>query len=298
MAAAIRIGVLEVTLPTASDGTFWLSCDLGEHLGVDNHEAGRLLRAALKAAAASKPPGRISVEATLDWVIVEAGNARAMMHLLDLLAATPAGPRLGLDPAALASAGQALAAHRRPRRQPWALGDVFTVPVGDSDGTLAGGQIVGVHERLPTCALFDFRSSQDQEVDPIEVVTSRTITILHSLGTDLADGTWRVVGDAPVTVDPWSGRHGAARSGRTWDGLGSVAEAWFGQRPWNESADERLIDEVLLPGVTRPATAWLLEPDQRAFLLERYRLREVPWREITEAIEGWRLARAPDLGVR
>lgn len=257
---AVEVGPLTVFFPRGSERSFWFSEDLTELLGVEvNADAEARLRAAL----GERPPGRLGFDTEADAVLVRASNPDLLRHVLLTLRALSVDPeQLPVD--VIEAGVAAMRAAPRPRRQRWAVGDVFGVPL--ADGTFTAGQVVDTPgPRLgATLALMDHPPRAALAADELEeIVTARTVTILHTTAADLDDGTFPVIGRGPVLVDPDSGPQGPVTRGHSWDGIGWMANAWWGLYPWDGLADPRALDKMLTSGLSAPDRAWRLTPAER-----------------------------------
>ena len=255
---SIQVGLLSIELPDVSEARCHLMHDLTELFGVEtNQDALEHFRVAWREAGHK---GRLDLDCESDFVFIYAGRdaileAAALIHTL---AGKP------LPAAELAAARAQLRAHKRPKPRRWNVGDVFAVPL--IDGSLGFGQVLweqdfaaGSGLRAPTCALFELHASAAPG-DLDEVVTSRTIAILHEPSRALDSARWQVLGNRPPANAPFSGPCGqpgkvGAVSG---DHLEQLANAYHGLAPWNAYYKDDYLDFYLLPGITRPASAVLV----------------------------------------
>jgi len=265
----LKIGVLTIRLPDESKSTFRLKHDLAQVMGLEyNHEAMSLLKKALGDESLSNEQIEVTHEA--DAVYVETPKANHMARALEVLLRVASAGALGYSAEDISDATKAMNRHVRPPATPWKVGDVFAISMADE--TFGFGQVLGKHLEQPTCALFDARADRPL-ADIEEVVTSPTIAILHCDAKHLLSGRWQVIGNAPPVNDPWSGPCGHRSFGRTWGGLGELAEAWFGLRPWNGLSDAKFYEGFLLPGVKRPEKAKVLSPEERTRHLSQMKSR-------------------------
>jgi hypothetical protein len=260
----VRLGVLDIVLPTASDARCYFMHDLAGLFGLEtNSEARDLLLARWRSA---PHKGRLDVDHESDFVIVSAGRDSIVSAaiLVHEIAGRP------LDDGTIEPARAAVRKAKRPPRVAWVVGDIFAVPLGD--GTFSFGQVLfeqkfatGSRVRAPTCVLLEHRAADLLSCDPTEILTSRSLAIFHELSTALDAAEWTVVGHAEPCADPRSGRCGiAGEVGSTSGGmLAGLARAYWGTEPWNVMADERYWDKLLLRGVERPPQANVLSPEAR-----------------------------------
>jgi hypothetical protein len=96
-------------------------------------------------------------------------------------------------------------------------------------------------------------------------MTTRTLAILHVQSDSLDGGAWRVLGRRAITIDPFSGPDGkwGEVGGVSWEGLEILANAWHGLEPWNRFFRTDFLDQHLMRGVERPASAVMLTAEER-----------------------------------
>jgi hypothetical protein len=250
---AVRLGAIEIVLPTAGEPNCYIFHDLATLFGDDyNSEALDRFKAEWKK---RRKRGRLDLDCEADAVAIYGGR-EAILEAATIICelATPNVARPSRDEIEVART-----ALKRPPRVQWQVGDVFAAPL--VDGSFAIGQVLwemtfakGFQGRAPTVALFEHRTTSPAVVNLDDAITARTLAILHVQSDALDIGTWRVLGRRLVVDDPHSGpctsRHGLRTS---WDGLEILANAWYGLTPWTD----RYLDDFLMPGVKRPPTVML-----------------------------------------
>jgi Immunity protein 26 len=253
----LQVGFLTVSLPSASTRECSIMHDLAGAFGLElNSEALEKFEEAWRASGSRR---RIDCDQEADYVFVEGGRdaileAAVVIHRL-------AGQDLSEEQ--IKEARSRLKAHKRPKPTEWKIGDVFAVPLGD--GTCSFGQVLWNRAdfNAPTCALFEHRAASTAAALE-EILTSRTLAILHVQSDSLDEGRWTVIGHADPINDPFSGPCGDPRKagGTHWDGLETVARAWWGLDPWNVYYKPTYLDFYLLAGVERSQHALLLEQSE------------------------------------
>ncbi len=261
MQDSVEVGPLTVFFPTGSLRSFWFAEDLTEMFGLEvNSEAEHRLRKALR----EHPKGRLGFDHEGDAVTVNASNPVLMRHVLEVVRGLCLDPEI-LPIPAIEAAFVAMQAAPKPKRQRWEIGNIFAVPL--ADGTWTFGQVVDSPgpELGATLALYEFRRPEPAITAEMveDIVTSRTLTILHTTSAAIEDGRFHVVGTGPILVDPAAGSQGPRERGHSWDGIESVANAWYGLSPWNDCYDEDFLDRRIMAGLKRPPTAWVLTPEER-----------------------------------
>lgn len=267
---SVQFGVLEIVLPTAGESQCYIFRDLTELLGLEyNSEALDQFKVEWKR---RRKRGRLDLDCEADAVSIYGGREailEAALLIYELAIPSVARP----TPAAVEQARGAIKRHKRPPRVAWAVGDVFAAPL--LDGSFVLGQVLwemtfakGYSGRAPTVALFEHRATSPTGVDLDDAVTTRTLAVLHVQSSSLDTGEWRVLGRRPVTTDPFSGPCG--KPGQegciSWDGLEILANAWYGLEPWNRFFRTDYLDQTLMRGVRRPASAVMLTAEERVAL--------------------------------
>ena len=146
------------------------------------------------------------------------------------------------------------------RKQQWARGDVFLVPL--QDGTNALAQIVGREAQVlnsVTCAFFESRLAEG--VTPIEADSAlgRLISILFCTRDLLDSGRWKVVGNRSVELKkkdmPYENCRSKGWVGAEVEGSGIVEDflnAFHGLQPWDAYKDPNYFDKLLLSPKKKP----------------------------------------------
>jgi hypothetical protein len=257
---AVRLGAIEIVLPTAGEPNCYIFHDLAGLFGDDfNSEALDRFKAEWKKRGKR---GRLDLDCEADAVSIYGGREavlEAAILICDLAIPSVARP----SRAEIESARAVIKRFKRPARVQWQVGDVFAAPL--VDGSFAIGQVLwemtfakGFQGRSPTVALFEHRSTSLTAVDLDDALTARTLAILHVQSDGLDTGRWRVLGRRPVVDDPRSGPCTSRDGLRTsWDGLQILANAWYGLTPWNAFYKDGYLDDFLMPGVKRPAKVML-----------------------------------------
>ncbi len=137
-------------------------------------------------------------------------------------------------------------------------GDLFGIPLKDESFLL--GQVLSIEpEALNSigCALFSARWKKGESIPP--PLFSDLFSILL-ITRDLLDlGTWKVVGNAPVSLSrdaiPYESLRKAGFVGAKIVGskiISSFANAFFGLDIWDKWADPKYLDKLLMSPDKRP----------------------------------------------
>ena len=254
---SLRLGSVDLYLPDASDPDFWFCHDIASLLG---HETNAQALAVLEKAIAEddeRPRGKLDIDHEADAVCVRTRRPELLIHTVRVLYRL-AG--LELDHDELASTLARARASKRPKPQPWKLGDLFSIPLNAT--TFAFGQVLGTHSTGPTLVLFEGRAPGLLRAD--EILELGFITILHTDGICLDSKEFAVLGHAEPAVDAASGPWGQGGTSTSDAVLKQFARVWYGLEPWNVLYREDYWDRLLFRGRPRPASALLLTPEQRA----------------------------------
>ncbi len=256
---SIELGGVVIWLPTAGEPKCNIVQDLAGPFGLEtNHDAMVRLRRAWREGAYR---GRLDLDCESDFVSIYAGRDAIVDAAVLITRLAISGRLRAVSDQDVSRVRAEVSAYRRPPRRPWEVGDVFAVPL--DDGSFAFGQVLWEDCREPTCALFEHRSVAP-ETDLDEALTSRTLAILHVSSEHLDAGEWQVVGRHPPMNDPFSGPCG--RPGTvgctSWDGLDTLANAWYGLTPWNVAYRDDYLEQFLMPAIERPAAAVMLGKDE------------------------------------
>jgi hypothetical protein len=144
------------------------------------------------------------------------------------------------------------------KKQSWLIGDQFLVPL--PDGSASRGQVVGQEPRVlnsVTCAFYSAKLSPNAK----QAITSldSLIACLFTTRDLLDNGTWRVLGHAPVTIPPHlfpfeETRHHGWVGAKVY-GSQIVAEflaAFHCLAPWDDWADPTYLDRLLITPDKKP----------------------------------------------
>ena|SRR5688500_4003018 len=162
------------------------------------------------------------------------------------------------------------------RRKTWDVGNVFAVPL--ADGTHCLGQVVGREAQVLnsiTCAFYGKRLSETELLDVRGTPEIGDLIAVQFITKELLTRkVWKVVGSFPVTLEKRFFPHEDKRA-QNWIGAKMIGagimrrflNAYFGFEPWNVMVQEDYYDQLLTPGISRPASAVVLSSAAR----EEYR---------------------------
>ena len=140
----------------------------------------------------------------------------------------------------------ALKKWRRPKKQRWKEGDIFSIKL--SDGSYAYAQIAEKYEGVqPVCVLFEGTYNELPELK--NIVTKKIIALLSIVGTGLNDFTFKVMySTMPIIKVPVPRKRDPVRY-ITYDDstLIELAESLAELREWESYLDSMVIKDNLVP---------------------------------------------------
>lgn len=170
-------------------------------------------------------------------------------------------------------------AHRSPAAVPyaprfkvrrWKPGMVYAVPL--QDGSFGFAQAIA--PAMPTVvdlAVFGARAPALPTALP-PLGRDDLVALCATWRQELNNGSWHALGVTTLSVDPMDcPNQKPCASGNDvgiehYDAglIERLLDAWHGLTAWNVMYEEDFFDEMLAPGVTRPSTAIVLSPEERA----------------------------------
>lgn len=139
------------------------------------------------------------------------------------------------------------------KKQPWRVGDVFTVRT--SDGMFVLGQIVGREADVlnsVSLAFFDVRVADPRDAVGAELNAELVFSIVFSTQDLLDSGRWTVAENRPPAVDsqqrPYEELRSSGFVGAIVRGSAIVEEflnAYYALSPWDDWADPMYLDHLL-----------------------------------------------------
>lgn len=268
----LKLGPVVIHLPDATLKYFYINADLAELFGLEySDEVPKKFNAALKALPTGRRP-KLNIDFEGDNTSIKSPKAEMILEAALLINdLSIASFKKVISSKEVDQAKKALAAWKRPKKQNWKVGDVFSIPL--SDGSYGFGQILDEQYKIGiSCALFELKSpTMDKPVK--EICGTKVISVLHTTANLLNNFHWRVFGNFNPVTKGSSGSSGEVNavgsSSYSPNVLGHLLEAYYGLAPWNSMKDENYYDKMLLPGklfrpaMKRPKTAKILSPEER-----------------------------------
>ncbi|MGD9662304.1 MAG: hypothetical protein AB7U63_13630 [Porticoccaceae bacterium] len=288
----VKYGDIEIHFPNVSLNVFSIFTDLAERFGVEyQSDAVSILKSELKKQTDMKPKPNIDFES--DRTSIHSRNADTMLKVAEII------NRLVLDEFRVVLSTderkailEQMKGWKRPKKQAWAVGDVFSMEL--TDGTFMFGQILdsGLSKGCAVLVGFELRKAMSM-VSMAELKRSKMISILHYTCNCLDSGAYPVLFKAQpvIAVETDNRTHSIEENGfrasisgakavvnkyfSTSDAvLLELCKAYYGLTPWNVYKAGHY-DEMLLPGRPVPKTAQFLDPNARnKYRLEHFGLDE------------------------
>ncbi len=256
----INLFPFAIHLPDESISSFWISHDLAELFGYEfNSEAIDALNEKIEKDPYLKTLG-VVIDGEADSVSIHCSSADEIFSISRVINELSIGEfNVQLGENDVIRLKKTLNSWIRPIRQEWGTGDIYSFML--NDGSYGFGQVLMAHEKSATCGLFKINNEQSS-ADIKGFRKNKVISILNVLSDKLDKGNWQIIGNKRPCDNP------NKRVGKTLQGVGAmsyssgamelIANAWFGLVPWNCGVSIGFFDEILLRGVRRPNSAWIL----------------------------------------
>lgn len=266
----IQLGPLSISLPNQTSAVFTIFENLADFFDTEyQSEAVNLLNNELKKTAL-KPKPNIDYES--DYTHIDSRSADtifAVAKIINELCVQEKHQKI--SESEFNEIYNQLKNHKRPPRQKWKIGDVFSVPLLENNFSF--GQVVGTHitKTSPTCILIDLLK-KDQNVSIEELQNAKIITIQNLDAEYLSNHTFKIITNINILVDPLKAKKGHSTSDNI---LILLANAYYGFEPWNTLGDEKYYDKILFEGMERPKNIiWLNGTERNKYRRENFKIDE------------------------
>jgi hypothetical protein len=266
----IIFGHIRISLPNESASYFSIFENLADLFGTDfQSEAVELLRTELKKMNV-KPKPNLDFES--DYTQIDSRNANTIFAVANVIyQLTLPDRRMEIKGEQLEEIHQQLKKWKRPPRQKWKVGDVFSIPL--LDGSFSFGQIIGTHltAKSPIMALFEIRQTADK-ITVAHLLEARVLSVWNSDDEDLSNHKYKVLFNAEIIISPDKVKDKKESGGATMDNLANV---YFGIEPYNVMADEYYYDDYWQPNIKRPEDVlWLNREERIKYRREKFNIDE------------------------
>jgi hypothetical protein len=267
----VKYGNIDIDFPTASVGLFSIFHDLVDLFGVEyQSEAVSLLKEELKKYEELKPKPNIGHEA--DFTHIDSRSADTIFKVAEIINNLAVGEfKVQLSAAEKQEIYRHIKAWKRPPRQKWKIGDVFSIPLLDK--SFSFGQVVGTHltAKCPILALFEIKQEKG-EVTFDQLIEARVLSVWNADDELLANHTFKVLFNEEILVSPDRVRNKDMSGGAT---MCKLANVYFGLEPYNVKYREDYYDYYFQPKIGRPKNViWLNKEERNKYRLEHFGVNE------------------------
>ncbi|SIS39805.1 Immunity protein 26 [Chryseobacterium joostei] len=266
----IQFAHFNIQLPDKSSAEFSIFEDLAELFGQEfQTEAVGILKDALKSPDL-KPKPNIDYES--DFVQVSSKNADAIFTVAKTIyQLTVPEKRTEITEAELDDIYNQLKKWKRPPKQKWEIGDVFSVPL--LDGTFSFGQIVGTHSTAtsPVLTLFEIKQEKDN-ITTEELIIARVLSVWNADEEPIVSHQYKILFNEELLVSPEKVKNKKRSGGAD---LHVLANVYFGLEPYNVMFKENYYDDFWQPNIQRPQhIIWLSDEEREKYRKEKFNINE------------------------
>lgn len=267
----IKYGNIKIWLPTATTGYFWIFQDLVDFFGVEyQSEAVSLFKQELKKHEDIKPKPNIDYEA--DSTHIDSRSADTIFKIAEIINNLAVSEfKIHLSADEKQEVLRQLKAWKRPPRQKWKIGDVFSIPLLDK--TFSFGQVAGTYltAKCPIMALFEIKQEKS-EITIDQLLEARVLAVWNANDENLDNYECKVLFNADIIVSPDKVKDKKQSGGTTICGLANV---YFGLEPYNVMYKENYYDAYLQPDIERPKNVlWLNNEERIKYRREKFNIDE------------------------
>lgn len=261
----IKFDFFTIQLPNESYAVFSIFEDLADFFETEyQSDAFDLLKVELNELNL-KPKPNIDYES--DFTQIDSKNADTIFEVAKAIHRLSTSKKKNkLSDSELETIYKQLKKWKRPPKQKWKIGDVFSIPL--LDGSFSFGQIVGIYlTKSPILALFEIK--QDQiNITSNNLIEARVISIWNSDDEFIANHKYKILFNAEQITNPENVKD-KSKSGGT--NMHDLANAYFGLEPYNVLYKENYYDDYLQPNIKRPKNVlWLSQEDRKKYRKEKY----------------------------
>lgn len=266
----IKFDFFTIQLPDESSAVFSIFEDLADFFGTEyQSEAYKLLKSKLKTLDL-KPKPNLDFES--DFTIVDSKNADTIFEVAKTIHhLTVPEKKQQLSDTELETIYLQLKKWKRPPRQKWKIGDIFSIPL--LDGTFSFGQIVGTHltSKSPILALFEIKQEQSIITDD-KLIKARVLSVWNSDDEYIANHKCKILFNQEPLTNPKNVKNKNQSGGPN---IHELANVFFGLEPYNVLYNKNYFDEFLQPNIERPKNIiWLTDEERNKYRREKLKIDE------------------------
>ncbi len=266
----IKFDFFTIQLPDESSAVFSIFEDLTDFFGTEyQSEAFDLLKAKLKDLDL-KPKPNLDYES--DFTQIDSKNADTIFEVAKAIhSLSISKKKTELSNNELETIYGQLKKWKRPPRQKWKIGDVFSIPL--LDGTFSFGQIVGTHltPKCPILALFEIKQKLNV-ITTEELIKIRVLSVWNSDEEYITNHKYKVLFNYEPIANSESVKNKKKSGGAN---IHDLANVFFGLEPYNVMFKEDYYDDFLQPNIERPQNiVWLNKDERNKYRLEKFKIDE------------------------
>jgi hypothetical protein len=266
----INFDFFTIQLPNESAAVFSIFEDLADFFGTEyQSEAFDLLKSKLKTLEL-KPKPNLDYES--GFTQIDSKNADIIFEVAKTIhSLSVAKKKNEFSKSELDTIYGQLKKWKRPPRQKWKIGDVFSIPL--LDGTFSFGQIVGTHltSKSPILALFEIKQEQNI-IATDKLIEAKVLSVWNSDDENIANHKYKVLYNEELIATPENVKDKKHSGGAD---IHHLANVFFGLEPYNVMFKEDYYDSFLQPKIERPKTIlWLNKEERNKHRREKFKIDE------------------------
>jgi hypothetical protein len=266
----INFDFFTIQLPNESSAVFSIFEDLADFFGTEfQSEAFDLLTGKLKTLDL-KPKPNLDYES--GFTQIESKNADTIFEIAKIIhSLTLSAKKRELSDGELESIYGQLKKWKKPPKQKWRIGDVFSIPL--LDGSFSFGQIVGTHltPKCPILALFEIKQKLNT-ITTEALIEVRVLAVWNSDDEYIANHKYKVLFNHEPITSPENVKEKKQSGGAN---IHNLANVFFGLEPYNVAFKEEYYDTFLQPNIERPKNIiWLNKEERNKYRLEKFKIDE------------------------
>ncbi|MEY2196978.1 Imm26 family immunity protein [Neobacillus sp. BF23-41] len=261
----MKFGVITIYFPNVSLSDFFINEDFAELFGLEtSQEAAKYIKKILKDRMELSFK-KIKIDYETNGIFITSKKGEVIVEVAKII-----NELIGfeINNYELAKVNKLAKNFKRPKKQRWAEGDIFFIPISNS--SYSYGQIINKDELgSPICCLFELVSKEVEEIE--NIIHKNVVSILPISSESLDNHTWRIIGNKSAVVQveevikgqPKNYVRRITRSTYSDNSLKALAEALNGVRPWNENVDVNYFDKMLVPSYHKPDNLLFFTKDEK-----------------------------------
>lgn len=270
MKSEIQFGHFSISFPDYTFNTFTIFEDLADFFNVDyQSDAVKILKKELTQLELKPKP---SIDFESDNTQIESRSADTIFKVANLIMnLTIPEKQITLTKTESDEILGRLQSWKRPAKQKWIIGDVFSIPLENS--SYCFGQIIGTHitKRSPICALYEL-NKETHSTSFDELSRCRVLSVWNCDSEELDNHTFKIQFKSEIIVNPKKVKNPKISGGATFQTLANV---YYGLEPWNVMFKDNYYDDFFQDDIERPKNVmWLNSEERIKYRKERFNIDE------------------------